>query len=467
MNVSQEIIEAHRRLSGCSADFLEFVENTPEGLDRSSFQAVVSDQTYAYFRSQPWPTFISETVKAEMAEAAVKVYDLITSIPGRLFGFDRDKMSRYYNIPPRDMEKRLYGLDEYHMNGLLGRGDFVLSPSGRLKCLEFNMSPSLGGWGMDFLEPIYVQTPVIARFLKQYGVRLRKSNLFRVLLGRLVERALARFGGAPAFKNEINIAIAFPKYIENLMGPLNRQLNESYKTVLKQKKSDITGDIYICDFTSLRWENNNLVLEGKKIHTLIEMCYGDIPLLFMELVKNGELLMCNGPITPVMSDKLNLALLSEHRDSEEFTPEERDTIREYIPWTRKLAAGETTYEGQKVRLEDFVLSRRERLVIKPAGGFGGKGVYLGFDTPPDQWKQQVETALAEKDRVVQEYVDMSSYLYQLGERGCGVREAVWGFFVFASRYAGGFVRMMPDADKQGIINAGQGAEESIVLEVEE
>ena len=467
MNVSKDIYEAHRRLSRCSADFIKFIEDNPESLDRSNFQGIISEKSYAYFRSQPWPTFISESIKAEMSTAAVKVYDLITSIPGRLFGFDRDIMSRYYNISQRDMEKRLYGLDEFHMSGLLGRGDFVLSPSGRLKCLEFNMSPSLGGWGMDFLEPLYLQTPVISRFLKQYGVRLKKNNLFRVLLGRLVERALARFGGADAVKNEINIAIAFPKYVENIMGPLNRQLNDLYAAFLKQKNSDIRGDIYICDINHLQWENNSLVLGGKKIHSLIEMCYGEIPIFFMELVKNGELLIYNGPITLLMSNKLNLAILSECRDSGEFTREERDAIREYIPWTRKLTAGETTYEGQKIRLEEFVLSRRERLVIKPARGFGGKGVYLGFDTPPEQWKQIVEIALVEKDRVVQEYVEMSSYLYQVGEQGCGVREAVWGFFVFASLYAGGFVRMIPDAHKRGIINAGQGAEESIVLEVEE
>ena len=59
------------------------------------------------------------------------------------------------------------------------------------------------------------------------------------------------------------------------------------------------------------------------------------------------------------------------------------------------------------------------------------------------------------------------YLYQVGEQGCAPHHAVWGLFVFGSRYNGGFVRMLPEKGNQGVINSHQGAEESIILEVEE
>jgi hypothetical protein len=44
---------------------------------------------------------------------------------------------------------------------------------------------------------------------------------------------------------------------------------------------------------------------------------------------------------------------------------------------------------------------------------------------------------------------------------------VFGFFIFASRFAGGFARMIPFAENKGVINAALGAEEGIVIEVEE
>jgi len=467
MKISNDVYEAHQELSTCSVNFLEFIKDNPGSVDRSNFQAIVSDKTYAYFRSQPWPTFINKVTKKEMEEAAVKVYNLIIGIPERLFNFDHCKMSSYYQVSETEMELILHGVNAHHMSGLLGRGDFVLSLSGELKCLEFNMSPSLGGWGIDFLESIYLNTPVIAKFLKEYKVKVRKNHLFQTLMECLIERALERFGQETWFNGEINIAIGFSEYVESILGRLNDRLRGLYKHILRQKSNALNGDIFLCNFEHLRWSGHSLTLQDKRIHVLIEMRYGEIPFTFMELVRTGNLLLCNGPITQIMSNKLNLALLSQHQTSDIYSVEERETIRKYIPWTRKIMPGETTYKAKKVKLEDFMISNQERLVIKPTRGFGGKGVSLGVNTPPNQWKQDVETALRERNRVVQEYVPSNWYLYQVGEQGCASREAVWGYFIFSSRYAGGWVRMLPEADNKRVINAGQGAEESIVLEVDE
>jgi uncharacterized circularly permuted ATP-grasp superfamily protein len=168
-----------------------------------------------------------------------------------------------------------------------------------------------------------------------------------------------------------------------------------------------------------------------------------------------------------MSNKLNLALLSENKDSDIFTSEERKAINKYIPWTRKVVPGDTTYGTKKVKLEDFMLSRREQLVLKPSEGLGGQGVYVGRYTLPHQWKQLVEKAITEHKWVVQEYIQSQPYLYQTSENGCAEHHAVWGLFIFDSHYAGGFVRILPEKNTQGVINSSQGAEESILLEVEE
>jgi hypothetical protein len=107
------------------------------------------------------------------------------------------------------------------------------------------------------------------------------------------------------------------------------------------------------------------------------------------------------------------------------------------------------------------------LVLKPGDGVAGVNVNLGSGTSADHWKHLVEKALGEKKWVVQEYVPSTSYLYQNGVSGCTEHRTVWGIFVFGSREAGGFVRVLPEKGNSGVINSFQGAELGIVFEVEE
>jgi hypothetical protein len=58
-------------------------------------------------------------------------------------------------------------------------------------------------------------------------------------------------------------------------------------------------------------------------------------------------------------------------------------------------------------------------------------------------------------------------LFQTGENGYAGHHAVWGLFVFGSRYAGGFMRVLPEKNAQGVINTHRGAEKTVILEVEE
>jgi hypothetical protein len=92
---------------------------------------------------------------------------------------------------------------------------------------------------------------------------------------------------------------------------------------------------------------------------------------------------------------------------------------------------------------------------------------MGRHVSGERWNKLVQRALKNKNWVIQEYVESLPYLYQAGETGCVEHRVVWGFFVFGSRYAGATVRLLPWKDDKGVINVHQGAEKSIVIEVEE
>ena len=459
MNYTTEIYAAHQDLSDCSVAFLEFVKKNPACLDRANFDGILIDKRFPDCNPQPWPTFVSNKKKMEMAEAAQKINDLIKSIIPRFFSYDIQKICHYYEIDPERTQMLMYGVDESHLKNLLARGDFIATPSGEFKCLEFNMQANLGGWELDLLEPIYTETPIIANFLKEYSPTIYKNHFFSLLFEHVLD-AFQKKHPDTTKRGEIekvNMAIVYPDPFLSEQNDTISQMQNSYKQALHKKNSKLKGELIVCGFNSLKMSHNFLVHDGQKIDILLEMLNGLTPLLYMHLVKEGNLQLYNGPVCKLMSNKLNLAFLSEHQDSDIFSLEEQAVIKKHIPWTRKVLASHTS----------FLLSQQENLVLKPSDGLGGIDVFLGCKTAPAEWAQQVEKAVAEKKWVAQEYVPSASYLYQNGKTGCSPHHVIWGLFVMGSQYAGGFVRIMPENKIHGAINYHQGAEESIIIEVEE
>jgi glutathione synthase/RimK-type ligase-like ATP-grasp enzyme len=188
----------------------------------------------------------------------------------------------------------------------------------------------------------------------------------------------------------------------------------------------------------------------------------------LEVFKAGNVRLITGPITDLLSNKLNLALLSNYQENKNaFSEEEKKVIDKYVPWSRKMIPGSTTYGARTIKLPDFLLANKDKFILKPANGYGGKDVLIGKRIPGGKWEELIKTAMSRKDWLVQEFVDSSPGLYQAGENGCERHDMVWGFFVLGSTYAGAWVRVLPQKNNKGIINCHQGASVSLTFEVEE
>jgi hypothetical protein len=462
--------EGQKKLSKASANFLAFVEKNPWSLERSSYSDLF-ELNFDAGALQPWPVFIDQRSKNEIKEAGIRVFNLIRSIPERLFGNDVGKLSTYYNVPADIVKIYLEAWNGDYLKTLLGRGDFIFSPSG-LKCIEYNVSGGLGGWQVALLEPIYMRTPAISTFLKEYRVKVRNKNLFESLFEHLLSTALDKFTWLKG-DIEMNIAIVIPGFDEMMhsFGHVIGLANQIYETILSfsVRNNPLKGEVLFCDFHHLYIAGDCLFhrYKNKRIHVLVEMYHGEVPAEILDVFRLGNVLLYNGPITRIMSDKENLALLSMHQESDIFSPEEREVIRKYIPWTREVVAGETTYRTEKVKLEEFILSNKDNLVIKPVGGKAGEWVFIGRHNHKTQWKELIKIALRNGGWLVQEYIKSCSYLFLTVENRYAEHHAVWGLFVFGSRYAGGFLRVLPEKDPQGVINTHQGAKKTVILEVEE
>lgn len=461
MGIPKEIKQSRQKLSGFHDDFLDFVEKNPGMLARANFKSL--ELTGDIANLQPWPTFIGPKRKEKFERAAVQLFRLIKQVPRRVFNNDPGKIKDYYNIPLNLAKLQLEGITTGHMDNLLSRCDFILSASG-LKCLEYNVSANLGGLQIPTWESLYLKTPLISTFLQEYAVNIRNKNIISLLLEHVIQPALPAVPGA---ETGINTAFVAGNSAHWDRITLEAYLNRLYKEVLS-RAGRLKGCVSLCDYPDLEVVGDSLIYQGNRIHVLIEMYNGLVSPPVLKAFKTGNIFLYNGPVTTLLSNKLNLALLSDYRSTGVFTGEEQALIDAHVPWTRKIGPGSTYYGTRRVDdLEQFIRSHRELLVIKPSIGLGGQGVYVGKSISRSRWDMLVSTALRQKNWVVQEWVESSSGVYQCGPQGYDLCRLVWGFYLFGSRYAGTLVRILPQKKQEGVVNVHQGAEISVVFEVEE
>jgi len=464
MEITAEMKNIMDKLSRVNSDFIEFVEKNPLARKLSSFESL--ELYHKYYALQAWPTFINRETKEDFRARAISVCELIKSVPARLFNNDPKKIGAYYQLPENLVKLQLEGVTPDHLANLVGRGDFILTPSG-LKCLEFNISAAVSGWQLPEWEARYLSTPVIAQFLKEYQVKINNDNFMGLYLDHVIQSAahpVDPAGGGEG--SRLNAAMVAEGYGgEEHENPFQTYLTQLYTEKLSQKS--LKGNIYICDHHHLDFRNNAVYFEGNRIHTLTELYHGLVPPGIINAFSTGNLRLLNGPVTSLLSNKFCLAALSEYEDSDLFTSQERKTIKEAIPWTRKILPGETTFRGEKITMENFLVPNKDKLVLKPSIGLGGEGIHIGQGTPRELWEKLVNTALRERKSLVQELVDAPPGLYQVGQDGCAHHDTVWGVWIFGPLYGGSFVRTIPKMGPRKVVNAYTGARISVVFEVDD
>jgi hypothetical protein len=276
MNISPDLRRMYDALSTYNIEFLEHVKKNPEFLKRSQFSQLFEwDDPSLDVTMQPWPLFISRQARNMFEEVVVKILELIKSIPRRLFSNDPLKLSAYYNLPVDYVKMCLYGIDDEFIENMVARGDFIFTPSG-LKCLEYNVSVSLGGWEQPIWESLLLQVPIISEFMKSCKAKITRNRLISHLfehLTRITRKCIPD-------EDEINIAIAI-RHQEKLksMFSMEEPLNQLYK------ESMLKGKVILCNFDQLYVNGEYAFYEDKRIHLILDFYSGEIPLEFLILFK--------------------------------------------------------------------------------------------------------------------------------------------------------------------------------------
>jgi hypothetical protein len=113
----------------------------------------------------------------------------------------------------------------------------------------------------------------------------------------------------------------------------------------------------------------------------------------MSAVRDRTVCMVNPFRCKLLHKKASLAVLSDERNAGLFSAAERQAIEAHIPWTRRVEERRTVYHGAPVDLLPFCADQRKRLVLKANDDYGGKGIVLGWETPPEDWARALQAAL--------------------------------------------------------------------------
>lgn len=271
----------------------------------------------------------------------------------------------------------------------------------RIYFAEYNAETPAAVAYNDVLSEVMRALPVMGTFQRRYEVRPLPAR--HQVLHALLD-AYHQWGG----RDRPTIAILdwreVPTYSEFML------FQEYFKSQ--------DYECVIADPRQLEYRNGELLVDGV---TPVHLIYKRV--LISELVQRQGLgdptiravrdcavCMVNPFRCKLLHKKASFAVLSDERNADLFTAEERQAIDSYIPWTRNVAERRTVFHGQTVDLLPFIAENRERLVLKPNDEYGGKGVMLGWDTSAEDWQATIQAALNEP-YIVQERIQIPSEPY--------------------------------------------------------
>lgn len=461
MELSEAEKDSPAAWSAANRDFLNYAEHNADCRTRASFETIFRDNPLKVMSPQPWPLFLEPEKGQELARISLGFDRLVKSVPERFFGNDPARLASFYGSASRELVELVLS-EPNGIDGALSRGDFLDSTEG-LQCLEINSGGFVGGWQLQALEGLYLDCPVIARFLAEHGLRASHRNTIRLMFRHIIRETL-RMGvweGGP-----LHLAMLIhPHHPIQVAIHSSERYNREYQAALSELRPGLDGEVFLCGYAELADEGEGLSFQGRRVHAILEQHNGQFDARGFKHFKSGTVNFYSGPITQLLSDKRNLALLSENATSSDFSAAERDLLERHLPWTRLVLDSVTTWRDRRTRLPELLAASREHFVLKKATSLGGQDVHLGKSVSPERWEELLRHALADPGWIVQELVESRPYFF-LSPEGQVVRhDVIWGLFTFGNTYGGTFLRLQP-SDRGGIVNTAGGAEVGLLLEVE-
>ncbi len=349
--------------------------------------------------SFPRPNLVSPPLYEEIRKVCRGIFRAVQKLERSL---GRELWDRVGLTPE---ERELVAIDPGHgRSSPLSRMDSFVTPTS-YQYVELNAETPAGSSYADTLAQVFLEIPLVQRFQERW--RLRSFDTGE----RLLRTILGCYRDAGGQKEHPTIAVVdyeeVPTRVEHHM--------------VRRRFESRGCPSLVCDPRHLEYRGGRLrhgeseidvVYKRLLVNELLERASEVRPLI--EAVRDRAVVLVNPFRCKPLHKKAIFAALTDDTLQGLFTPEEREAIHTHVPWTRRVAEGRTTRLGEELDLPAFVLSHRERLVMKPNDDYGGKGVFIGWESSESGWARALERAL-ETPYVVQERVELRRQEFPLLE----------------------------------------------------
>jgi hypothetical protein len=281
---------------------------------------------------------------------------------------------------------------------------FFVGESGGLRFTEYNAETPAGGAYNDVLTEAFYGLPIVREFLKCWDVRPlpARHNVLHALLD-----AYQQWSGRRELPR-----IAIVDW---------REVPTRNEFVLFQDYFARQGiDCVIADPRDMQYTGGRLLAEGGAVDLvykrvlITELVQREgLDHALVRAVRDGAVCMVNPFRCKILHKKASLAVLSDERNAQLFTAEQREAIDAHIPWTRVVEERTTSTPGSpqaNIDLLPYVAAHRDQLVLKPNDEYGGKGIVLGWEVDQRSWEDAIRAALDEP-YIVQQRVALPSEPY--------------------------------------------------------
>jgi hypothetical protein len=414
---ADRVTEAY--LAGCEA---------PDGPLRHARASLELSETkrLSWPRLLPRPIVVDEAEYRAFGRDLVTIYELVGSLPRRLFDGDFTRFRTALGIDDRHaaLMTRLLGEGP---PPLYGRADVYYDGSA-FKLLEYNIGSALGGLDMvGTLPKAYLRVPAVAEFAAEHG-------LGYLDMGSDLAEAL-RNAGKTIGAGEPVVAI--------VEGPGGMTTYGHQRRAIAELLAENDVECRVGEIGDLRYHSGKPYLDGTPVDVILRyygleemLAHPDCDALLEPVFRAheaGQVVVWTP--TNVFGNKGTLAMLSEFADT--FEPAERAVIERVLPWCRML--GRPGAGPDAGRIEECV-RRQDQLVFKPTGLSGGQGVVIGQEVDAGTWRETLEAG-SRTGSLVQEIVRPN--LETVIDPDTGARSewyALWAAFMTPSGLSGGGVR---------------------------
>ena len=186
----------------------------------------------------------------------------------------------------------------------------------------------------------------------------------------------------------------------------------------------------------------------------------------LDAYKARAVCVVNSLRAKILDKKMLFALLYEPKIMALYTREEEATIRGHVPWTRRVAEGNTTDpDGNAIDLLPWLAQNRATLVLKPNDEVGGRGVLIGANVEPSVWERALKLAVIDPS-IVQRRIALPSAMFPevgaAGELFFSRRHIELDPYLFRGEMRGVLTRLSATTDCN--VHAGAGTVPTFILE---